>query len=66
MSQEEFNQLVAEISEATAVAGMGGGIFGTIREHDGGTNDNVSTFEGGCGPANVSIKATSEKDAEGV
>jgi hypothetical protein len=45
--------------------GWGGGV-GTVGEHDGGTNDNVSIFDGECGAPNVSIDAMSEGDAEGV
>ena len=66
MSQEEFDQLVAARSEATPAAGLGGGGVGTVGEHDGGTNDNVSIFDGECGAPNVSIDAMSEGDAEGV
>ncbi len=44
MSQEEFDQLVAAISEATAESGrIGGGGVGA-GEHDGGTDDNGSSI----------------------
>jgi hypothetical protein len=64
MSQKEFDQLVVARSEVTPAAGMGGGGVGTVGDHDGGTNDNVSIFNRECGAPNVSIDAMSEGDAE--
>jgi hypothetical protein len=68
MSQEEFDQLVAARSEATAESGrIGGGGVGAAGEHDGGTDDNGSSIiEGERGAANVSIEAMSEGETDAV
>lgn len=45
-------------------AGIGGGILGTVREHNGGTNENASIFMGEHDAMYVLIKTMSEGDAE--